>query len=296
MPRLLTCSVVLCAAAVLALANDNAAGFTFTTIDPPGSLSTFAFGIDFQGDILGNYTASDGFDHGFLFQRGAFTTIDVPGVTGPRDPIVGLLGSYPRHSNPQGDLVGFYTARGVIHGFLRQGGAFTTIDFPGAAATLAFDINLLGDIVGWYIDSGFVNHGFLLRRGAFTTIDFPGAAATRVLGNTPLGGIVGFYAACAPPFPCGAHGFVLQQGIFTTIDPPGSTSTEALGIDLLDDIVGWYTASGVTHGFLLDRGAFTTIDPPGSIYTYTTGINPQGTNIVGIYIDNSFFIHGYVAK
>src|SRR5713226_937876 len=82
--------------------------FTFTTIDPPGSTFTFPFGINPQGDIVGNYVAS-GAIHGFLLHEGAFTTIDVPVSTA----------TFAFGINPQGDIAGWYIGSGgVNHGFL----------------------------------------------------------------------------------------------------------------------------------------------------------------------------------
>jgi hypothetical protein len=42
--------------------------FTFSTIDLPGSTFTFPFGINPQGDIVGNYNAA-GVTDGFLARR-----------------------------------------------------------------------------------------------------------------------------------------------------------------------------------------------------------------------------------
>src|SRR5438876_6086030 len=58
---------------------------------------------------------------------------------------------------------------------------FTTIDYPGAAATLAVDINANGQIVGRFVDASGL-HGWLLSAGNFTLIDLPGASATRPRG------------------------------------------------------------------------------------------------------------------
>src|SRR5438046_10595458 len=53
------------------------ASFDFTTIDVLNSVTTNAFGINNQGQIVGGY---DG--HGFLLSRCTFTTIDVPNSQG----------------------------------------------------------------------------------------------------------------------------------------------------------------------------------------------------------------------
>jgi probable HAF family extracellular repeat protein len=99
---------------------------------------------------------------------------------------------------------------------------FTTIDYPGAAATQAQGINARGDIVGFYTTAG-VTHGFLLSEGNFTTTDFPGASATFPYGINDRGDTVGSYVIAGV-----THGFLLSGGNFTTIDLHGATSTETL--------------------------------------------------------------------
>ncbi|HYZ84811.1 MAG TPA: hypothetical protein VE621_10425, partial [Bryobacteraceae bacterium] len=86
---------------VLATTPASAVQFTFSTIDPPGSTFTFPFGINPQGDVVGNYVAGDVI-HGFLLREGSFNTIDVRGATA----------TFARRINPQGDIVGFYASGG----------------------------------------------------------------------------------------------------------------------------------------------------------------------------------------
>jgi hypothetical protein len=71
---------------------------------------------------------------------------------------------------------------------------FTTIDIPGATATLPRGINPEGDIVGFY-GVGAAFRGFLLHQGIVTDIEVPGASATRPRSINPQGDIVGFYVA-----------------------------------------------------------------------------------------------------
>jgi hypothetical protein len=88
-----------------------------------------------------------------LIHQGAFTAIEPPGSTS----------SFALDINPQGDVVGAYSASGIMRGFLLRLGAFTTIEPPGSTATTATGINPEGDIVGFYVAGG-VTHGFLARR------------------------------------------------------------------------------------------------------------------------------------
>jgi uncharacterized membrane protein len=84
-------------------------------------------------------------------------------------------------------------------GFLLDHGRLTRIDVPGAAATLASDINDAGQIVAVGLsgtDATAVGSGFVLRRGvkgAFTPVAVPGAPATTAAGINDHGDVVGGY-------------------------------------------------------------------------------------------------------
>ena len=125
---------------------------------------------------------------------------------------------------------------------------FTTIDVPGASATLPRGINPEGDIVGFY-GVGTVFRGFLLHQGIVTDIEVPGATATRPRSINPQGDIVGFYVAGGV-----THGFLFVEGSFTTIDVPGASSTQPFGINPQGDIVGQYSAGGITSWLPASRG------------------------------------------
>jgi len=100
--------------------------------------------------IVGLYLAGGTF-HGFLLNKGTFTTIDVPGAT--RTQAGGI--------NDRGQIVGDYLADGVQHGFRFDGGIFVTTDVPTGTATQAVGINDRGEIVGVYTSAG-RSHGFVL--------------------------------------------------------------------------------------------------------------------------------------
>ena len=70
---------------------------------------------------------------------------------------------------------------------------FTTIDYPGSTATMAWGINTHGDIVGIYMLADKKWHGFLLSGGNYTPIDFPGSDNTQLQGINPAGAISGIY-------------------------------------------------------------------------------------------------------
>jgi hypothetical protein len=250
---------------------------TFTTIDVPGAIVTFANDISPAGDIVGRYIESipdpphpgspTPGGHGFLLTGDRFTSIDFPAAS--------FTIAYGIDS--RGNIVGSYhDPDGKSHGFLLSGGVFSSIDFPGALITTAWKINPAGQIVGRYksLDGRF--HIYLLCRQqgecpengqlslgneSFTSIDFPGAfeTATGVFGAVgginPRGDVVGLYCSAPPCLISAArhlHGFVLSRGEFTAFDFPGSViATTATGINPRGDILGAYRdPSGKVHSYL----------------------------------------------
>ncbi len=92
---------------------------------------TNAFDISSVGDIVGDYTNTDGKTHGFLLSRDGFTPIDFPGAV--------LTSAFS--INRRGDIVGRYQLSDPrFHGFLLRGGTFRSIDFS-ATFTRAHGIN-----------------------------------------------------------------------------------------------------------------------------------------------------------
>jgi uncharacterized membrane protein len=69
---------------------DNTAGFGFIRDrqgaythlpDVRGARTTIPLGLNDRGEVVGSYLDGNGTEHGYLLDRGQFTTIDVPGAT-----------------------------------------------------------------------------------------------------------------------------------------------------------------------------------------------------------------------
>src|SRR5215468_5348540 len=123
--------------------------------------------------------------------------------------------------NASGQIVGYSTPSGNVHGFLDSGGTYTTLDVPMALSTEADGINALGHIVGVYADSGLKFHGYIYRNGTYTTLDDPlGTVETVPQGVNNADQVVGFYLASTGPF----HGFFLDTafGLYAPIDDPNA--------------------------------------------------------------------------
>jgi probable HAF family extracellular repeat protein len=68
--------------------------------DPPGSVQTQALDINNRGQIVGIYSDSRRRQHGFLFERGRYTTLDAP-----RPINTYAMGNVASNINDRGEIV-----------------------------------------------------------------------------------------------------------------------------------------------------------------------------------------------
>jgi probable HAF family extracellular repeat protein len=150
---------------------------------------TVARSINDHGVVVGYYNDPRGYQGGFLYDNGSYTT----GIRGPGSGNTFLTGI-----NNNGQFVGFDTGTSRSQGFLYSGGAYTIIDVPGAnLGTTPSAINDAGTIVGSYLvgdlSTGiYTSYGFIYSGGTYTTgIGLPGASYSVVTGINNKGDIVG---------------------------------------------------------------------------------------------------------
>src|SRR5439155_22647010 len=108
-------------------------------------------------------------------------------------------------------IIGFYwdaTDNRVYHGFLYNGGTFTSLEHPNGFGTEPRGINDSGQIVGLYsANQGETpSHGFLYNGGNFTTVDYPNASLTFLVGINNSGHLSGYSFNNL-----GAYGFLATQ-------------------------------------------------------------------------------------
>jgi probable HAF family extracellular repeat protein len=151
--------------------------------------------------------------------------------------------------------------------------AVAVIDVPDSSGTAVHGLDVLGRVVGSYVD-GRGTHGFLYVDGILSTIDYPGAAWTSAHGVNTAGQIVGGYG---PNGTDGRRGFLLSNGRFSSLEFPGSPDTVARGINNRGQIVGDYLApDGSRRGFLFSGGVYSTIAAPGNSSGGAWSINDAG--------------------
>jgi uncharacterized membrane protein len=268
---------------VAATATAAYAQFTYTSLDFPGGDATTARGINNSGDIVGAYRITNTPPrHALLIRRGQLL---------PLAPSTVLAADYSEalKINDRGDVVGQYiTDDGVSHGFLLSKGVVTTLDFPGASDTYAFDINEAGVVVGYWdildaLGNVLATHGFVWTNGTFSEVNFPDSADSVVLGINAEGEYVGERDSDITSTV--GHAFLYTDGHFTSFDFPEATLTQADDINERGQIVGVYIDGNCgTHGFLKSRDSYTSIDFPGAAVTAAWGINDRG-QIVGVHRD-----------
>ena len=259
----------------------------YRTIDVPNATETDCNDINTANTIVGFFIDTAG-DHGFALVHNKFNIVNVPGSSATL--LYGI--------NNNNVAVGWYTdSSDITHGFkIDAQQTVTTIDPPGSTFTNAWSINDAGVIVGAYTDSSGTYHGFVLANGTYTSYDAPnGAILTEITGINNNGAMVGIFDDSTGV----EHGFGLKGGTFTQIDDPdaGGVVTATDRINDNNEYVGlWATSTtGPFNGYHAKNNHFTTVTYPGSEETRTRGLNNAGV-LVGRYTDQSFVIHGYVAK
>ena len=217
--------------------------FSAPIVDPNDTVGfTEGRGINNSRTVVGDYTTSDGENHGFFLSGDTFTEYDVPGAVNTA--VLGI--------NDPGDFTGtFDPGSGILQGFVSRGGTITSFSVPGAVQTDAFQINNSKTLtVGYYVDSSGILHGYYQdANGALHfPIDPPGSTATVLFGDNIRNWVVGRYGDSSGV----THGlFFTAPNNFFTFDYPGSTFTSLNGINAQGFICGRYgDASGIGHGII----------------------------------------------
>ena len=249
----------------------------FTEIHVPGARSTFAFGINPAGHVVGSYVdnATPAREHGFVLRDGVFSTIDFPGARY----------TVARGINPRGDIVGDYALPGEppvnSHGFLLTAeGSFVRVDAPPHTSTIAQRILPNGAILGCRHDSDRMStmRGILIdRAGGIEELDEFGSMHNGATPDRRL--VVGLYMNMMVPGGR-TEGYVVDDGDFEPFVFPGSDATQAWDINPRGEIVGFYRTGTAFRGFMRRGDEYFSIAYPGATATRAFGVNPQG-DVVG---------------
>jgi probable HAF family extracellular repeat protein len=206
--------------------------------------------------------------------------------------------------NALGQVVGSYSdgTGGGTHGFLYNGGTYTTLDDPDAGSTgvtIAQGINDAGRIVGYTIDQFGSEFGFIKTGANYTQVFSPAPNGTHILlhGISDFNQVVGEYTDKG-----GITRAVVELAdlfLYVTVDFPGfSTGTILSGINAAGtELVAQFQDNTGSHLALYDGPShlYTLFDDPiaanGGIIA--NGINDAG-QVVGYYFDVSSQAHGFI--
>jgi hypothetical protein len=221
-----------------------------------------AAGMDNAGDVVGVWTDTGGVTHGFERQAdGKITKIDDPSASD-----VSNAGTAVEGISPGGAVIvgAYYDSNLAPHGFLLEGGNFTTYDVPGAAGTQVtfYDHGTFG---GYYLSSAGAMFGFYVQNCKLHTVAAPGEANPAAGSGTELTGISADGTMFGDVFPAGepVYGFSLADGTYSTIKYPGQVGTTNLDGTAVNSasptgvVVGGYsytegtsTVGGLVNGFI----------------------------------------------
>jgi len=208
-----------------------------------------ASGMDSAGDVVGAWTDTNGRIHGFERQaHGKITQINDPSASNVKNAGTAVEGI----STDGRVIVGAYhDSTLALHGFLLEGGKFTTYDVPDAADTVV-NFYQHGTYGGYYLSPTGAMFGFYVNNGELHTVAAPGEANPPAGSGTQLTAISADGTLFGDTFPAAKpiYAFSLAHGTYSTIKDPhqvGTTSLDGTAVNSASPtgvVVGGYTYTG----------------------------------------------------
>jgi len=238
----------------------------------PGYRSSYGYGINSAGQVVGYAETAAGHRHAFLWSNGSMQDLGtLPGTT---DSIATSI-------NDAGQVVGV-TANGNIeyHAFLWSNGSMQDLGtLPGGhIISEAYGVNNAGHVVGGADPFGGGTHPFLYANGSMQDLGTLGGVSGQAMSINNNEQVVGHSSVSAFGE---THAFLWSKGSMKDLGTlPGGTFSVAFGINDVGQIVGESnTPSGLgnAHAFLWSHGSMQDLGTlPGTTDSILFAINNAG--------------------
>ena len=166
--------------------------------DIPGYSYNLGYGLNDAGLVIGNtYDDTYTINVAWIWDptTRSYSFFTVPGSA--------QYSTIPNEINDKGQIGGWYQdSGGTYHGFIKEYGTYTTVDFPGASNTLPDGISNTGVLQGQVLTAApaYAAEGFIATPGGvFETVNYPGQTMTTLVGINGRGDVCGFYQEDANP-------------------------------------------------------------------------------------------------
>ncbi|MDR0842160.1 MAG: DUF3466 family protein [Acidobacteriota bacterium] len=160
----------------------------YQQFDYPASDETWVYAISDDDKLIGYFWDADEARYRGFVKDGAASPAPIDYPDAESTFVIGI--------SSEGAVAGYYEDGGKIHGFVKSGSSYTSIDIEGAIYTEPLSVNAVGKVVGVFKkDAADEWSSFLydLGTGSFSTVAYPGAVFTYATSIADDGLISGYF-------------------------------------------------------------------------------------------------------
>jgi probable HAF family extracellular repeat protein len=242
--------------------------YSVTDLGTFGGTTSDAYGINGDGQVVGDATTAAGTYHAFVYDNGTMKDLGLAGTS-----------ATARAINSSGQIVGYYYD-GAYEAFLYSGGKVTDLGNLGGNYSAGYGISSTGQACGSADTTSNDEHAFLWSAGTMTDYNCFGGNYSSARGVNTLGQVVGFSY-----LPNGAfHAFVRQGSFATDLGTLGGDYSEAEAVNDAGQVVGqaYLPGNGRAHAFLWIAGSsMRDLGELGAYYSEAEALDSTASRIVG---------------